>query len=108
MQLKKLNANGHEEILVTSGVVSAGRQMLRFAKMVYNRRDEEQFDIGLGSNQKNNFLVRIIAIQYFDKAPSTYSQEMIDKLRERWISYVSRYHQPLNDDDEDDDGQLEF
>ncbi|KAK9684389.1 hypothetical protein RND81_10G206600 [Saponaria officinalis] len=38
--------------------------------------------------------------KYFDKAPSTYSQEMIDELRERWISYVSRYNQPFNDDDE--------
>ncbi|KAK9740492.1 hypothetical protein RND81_03G039500 [Saponaria officinalis] len=50
----------------------------------------------------------IIPDKYFDKAPSTYSQEMIDELREKWISYVSRYHQPLNDDDEYDDGQLEI
>ncbi|KAL9231388.1 hypothetical protein vseg_006623 [Gypsophila vaccaria] len=33
-QLKELNANGHEVILVTSGAVSAGRQRLRFRKMV--------------------------------------------------------------------------
>ncbi|KAK9683352.1 hypothetical protein RND81_10G134200 [Saponaria officinalis] len=33
-QLKELNANGHEVILVTSGAVGAGRQRLRFRKMV--------------------------------------------------------------------------
>ncbi|KAK9742418.1 hypothetical protein RND81_03G171300 [Saponaria officinalis] len=33
-QLKELNTNGHEVILVTSGAVSAGRQRLRFRKMV--------------------------------------------------------------------------
>ncbi|KAL9230159.1 hypothetical protein vseg_005546 [Gypsophila vaccaria] len=33
-QLKELNSNGHEVILVTSGAVSAGRQRLRFRKMV--------------------------------------------------------------------------
>ncbi|KAK9665950.1 hypothetical protein RND81_14G148400 [Saponaria officinalis] len=46
--------------------------------------------------------------KYFDKASSTLSQEMIDELRERWISYVSRYNQPFNDDDEYDDDLLEL
>ncbi|XP_074308212.1 delta-1-pyrroline-5-carboxylate synthase-like [Silene latifolia] len=33
-QLKELNTSGHEVILVTSGAVGAGRQRLRFRKMV--------------------------------------------------------------------------
>ncbi|KAK9676601.1 hypothetical protein RND81_11G088200 [Saponaria officinalis] len=45
----------------------------------------------------------VIPDKYFDKAPSTYSQQMIDELRERWISYVTGYHQPNEDDDGDDD-----
>ncbi|KAH9617728.1 hypothetical protein KSS87_016647 [Heliosperma pusillum] len=36
-QLKELNANDIEVILVTSGAVSAGRQRLRFRKMVNSR-----------------------------------------------------------------------
>ncbi|XP_056697822.1 uncharacterized protein [Spinacia oleracea] len=39
---------------------------------------------------------------YFNKAP-TYSQTTIDAVRERWISYVTEYHQPKNDENEDDD-----
>ncbi|KAK9671992.1 hypothetical protein RND81_12G068400 [Saponaria officinalis] len=51
----------------------------------------------------------IFSIKYFDKAPSTYSQKMIDELWERWISYVSRYNQPFNDDDDEyDNGLLEL
>ncbi|XP_021759119.1 uncharacterized protein LOC110724023 [Chenopodium quinoa] len=38
--------------------------------------------------------------EYFKQVPHTYSQQMIDELRERWISYVTGYHQP-NDDDDD-------
>ncbi|KAK9756313.1 hypothetical protein RND81_01G088400 [Saponaria officinalis] len=48
------------------------------------------------------------APEYFDKAPSTYSQELINELRERWNSYVSRYNQPFNDDDEYDDDLFEL
>ncbi|XP_021746876.1 uncharacterized protein LOC110712732 [Chenopodium quinoa] len=42
----------------------------------------------------------IIPDKYFKQVPHTYSQQMIDELRERWISYVTGYHQP-NDDDDD-------
>ncbi|KAK9676587.1 hypothetical protein RND81_11G087300, partial [Saponaria officinalis] len=43
---------------------------------------------------------KVIPDKYFDKAPSTYSQQIIDELRERWISYVTGYHQPDDDDDD--------
>ncbi|XP_056698160.1 uncharacterized protein [Spinacia oleracea] len=39
---------------------------------------------------------------YFAKT-LTYSQTTIDKLRERWNSYVTEYPQPNNDEYEDDD-----
>ncbi|KAK9682479.1 hypothetical protein RND81_10G076700, partial [Saponaria officinalis] len=42
----------------------------------------------------------IVPDKYFDKVPSTYSQQMIDELREMWISYVSKNHQPEDDDDD--------
>ncbi|KNA06840.1 hypothetical protein SOVF_177110 [Spinacia oleracea] len=44
----------------------------------------------------------IIPDKYFNKAPPTYSQKLINKLRETWISYVTGYHQPNNDEDDDD------
>ena len=37
MQIKELNSEGYEVILVTSGAVSAGRQRLRFRKLVNSR-----------------------------------------------------------------------
>ncbi|KNA04305.1 hypothetical protein SOVF_200820 [Spinacia oleracea] len=39
--------------------------------------------------------------KYFNKCPPTYSQKLIDELRDRWISYVTGYHQPTNDEDDD-------
>ncbi|XP_056683401.1 uncharacterized protein [Spinacia oleracea] len=44
----------------------------------------------------------IIPDKYFNKAPPTYSQKLINKLRETWISYVTGYYQPNNDEDDDD------
>uniref|UniRef100_A0A803MGR1 Ubiquitin-like protease family profile domain-containing protein n=1 Tax=Chenopodium quinoa TaxID=63459 RepID=A0A803MGR1_CHEQI len=43
---------------------------------------------------------QVLAEVYFKQVPPTYSQQMIDELRERWISYVTGYHQP-NDNNDD-------
>uniref|UniRef100_A0A803N4S6 DUF4216 domain-containing protein n=1 Tax=Chenopodium quinoa TaxID=63459 RepID=A0A803N4S6_CHEQI len=38
--------------------------------------------------------------KYFDKAPATYSQKMIDDVQDMWITFVTK-HQPIEDDDDD-------
>lgn len=38
--------------------------------------------------------------KYFEKAPPTYSQKMIDEVRDMWITFVTK-HQPVEEDDDD-------
>uniref|UniRef100_A0A803MT54 Uncharacterized protein n=1 Tax=Chenopodium quinoa TaxID=63459 RepID=A0A803MT54_CHEQI len=43
---------------------------------------------------------QVLAEVYFKQVPPTYSQQMIEELKERWIAYVTGSHQP-NDNDDD-------